>query len=67
MNLILFTPLDDPHANSDDPWSTKCGRPIGPGAQVISLNQALVFLDDRRCPVCFPRYVQNQLKGISRG
>jgi hypothetical protein len=67
MNLILFTALDEPHGVSDDPWSTRCGRPIGKGAQVVTPNQALVHLDDRRCKTCFPHHVPHRLKGIGRG
>jgi hypothetical protein len=56
--LYIRTALDPPHSmRFAEPGRFRCGQPVA-GAYEISENQALVYLDNARCPGCFPGYAQ---------
>lgn len=62
--LYIRWPSDDPHKLSDiRPEQAKCGVPLA-GAKEITEAQALVHLQDRRCPACFPHHTQQQGRNV---
>lgn len=58
--LYIRTSADNPHRLHDTNrnWFA-CGQPIV-GARAITEAQALVFLENRRCPGCFPAHSQHE-------
>lgn len=58
MKLYIRWPTDDPHAMDDDRRHAVCGVDLT-GAKKISDKQALVFLNDHRCPKCFAGHRQH--------
>lgn len=58
--LYIRWPADDPHqASRALPGQAKCGVPLA-GSKQITEASALVYLQDRRCPACFPHHTQSQ-------
>lgn len=63
--LWLRSRNDVPHCLSRAwPGKTACGRALF-GAQRITELQALVWLDDARCPTCFPQHVHIQRRAAA--
>ncbi len=53
-DMFVRFPGDDPHRLGDGTVSV-CNLDMS-AAKVISEAQVLAFLDNRRCPGCFPSY-----------
>jgi len=56
--LYMFTPYDDPHGISPSGDETICGIALWSSKRVVKITprQALVFLKNRRCKACFPKW-----------
>lgn len=64
--LYIRTPTDDPHSMSAEfPGFAECGATLI-DAKEVTEAQALIWLGNRRCHVCFPGHAAHLTAGRRR-